>query len=403
MKADGTVNTNKRRRPLATRSYRYNLSRRMLGVLLALFPSMITAATDGLLPSAYRTGRWLVRGIGSEMLTNMARRGGPPWHRTFRPGGVREVDGGAGAVAVVTGATGGIGSEVARGLSAMGYTVIVAARNVKRGEALVERLHRSGGLAEFVQYQAEDPKSAARLVATLHSRPCALLVNNAAVMGSSKSRILRVNLIAPAVLTMALLPSLQRHPAPRVVNVGSSSHLRAGRVDKGTLRIDASDRDLSAYAQSKLGLMQHSTLLRAALPWLTVVDAHPGLVWTPMLQMHWGKLAPTLEATRISRVLFKAPACAATTILTAALAPRVPPPHWGERSRWQRGWRTQPYFVNRRPGGFASRESRDMESAMLMWEEVIQPVAAEAAPRGYQQVREGLATHAQPHKAPRRG
>ena len=37
---------------------------------------------------------------------------------------------------------------------------------------------------------------------------------------------MHTNLLAPAALTLALLPALRRHASPRVVNVGSSSHLR---------------------------------------------------------------------------------------------------------------------------------------------------------------------------------
>ena len=53
-------------------------------------------------------------------------------------------------------------------------------------------------------------------------------------------------------------------------------------------------------------------------------------------------------------------------MLTAAVAPRVPHASWGERARWRRGWRRGPYFVNCRPGGFASAQSRDLQLAREM-------------------------------------
>ena len=335
-------------------------------------------------------------------------------------------------MAVLTGATGGIGAEVAAGLCGCGYTVIVAARDTARGSALVHSLRAAGGQAELVEFHAERARSAIAVSSALRGRPCALLINNAGVMSTRKDEILRVNLVGPALLTLALLPALRLHGcarhvqdaapyrvarlashlaactaytpshaaqdaphsrrrrSPRVVNVGSSSHLRAACVNPATLHRTNVDRDLTAYAQSKLGLMQSSTLLRAALPWLTIVDAHPGLVWTPMLQRHWGALAPHLESSRLATVLFKTPAVAATTVLTAAFAPRSPPRHWGERSRWRRGWEAGPYFVNQRPGGFASSESRDEQAARVMWAAIIEPAAREIAPASLREVSEGL-------------
>ena len=374
----------------------------------------IFGASADLLGAPYRNIRWLTRGIGSELLTNIGGRGGPPWqrsldeHRSRRapPKGV-----GNGSIAIVTGATGGIGAEVCRGLAHLQFHVVVAARDRTRGAALAASLQSAGGSAEFVELWVDSTESVRAFAAKMRGRPCALLINNAGLMSVAKGDIMRTNLIGPSLLTVALLPSLRLYaaaadgtsndnlarassgaagrqlPLPRIVNVASSSHLRAGRVDPSLLENSRRDADLSAYAQSKLGLMQFSTLARASLPWLTIVDAHPGIVWTPMLQRHWGaKVAPLLERSRISRVLFKTPSSGANTILTAALSPKHPPPAWGERSRWRRGWEAGPYFVNRRPGGFASAESRDLEAAKATWRAMIEPLARDVAPEGCREV-----------------
>ena len=111
---------------------------------------------------------------------------------------------------------------------------------------------------------------------------------------------------------------------------------------------------------------------------------------TPMLQRHWGALAPALDKSRLSLLLFKSSACAATTVLTAALAPRSPPRHWGERARWRRGWQAGPYFVNGRPGGFASPESRDVDAARKMWDSTVEPIATQFVPAGCQAIARGL-------------
>ncbi len=349
-------------------------------MLISLALALLAATPP---PAAYRTTRWLVRGIGAELLTNLGGRGGRDWRRQFlRPNARRAPADGDGALAVVTGATGGIGAEVCAGLAACGYHVIVAARDRARGRRLAAELRRSGGRATFVRLELDSPRTVIALAEAVGSRPCALLVNNAGVMGVRRDQIIATNLVGPAVLTLALLPALRMHRAPRVVNVASSSHLRAGRVEPSMASDGSADADLSAYAQSKLGLMQLSTLLRSSLPWLEVCDAHPGLVWTPMLQRHWGGLALPLERAGVARAAFKTPAAGATTVLAAAFAPRVPPRSWGERSRWRRGWEAGPYFVNGRPTGCASRESRDVEAAREMWRAVIEPEARRIVPDG---------------------
>src|SRR5678815_3646081 len=50
-----------------------------------------------------------------------------------------------GKTAIVTGATGGIGKEIARGLAKLGATVIIGARNPSKGEQVVSELKKDGG------------------------------------------------------------------------------------------------------------------------------------------------------------------------------------------------------------------------------------------------------------------
>ena len=359
--------------------------RRTLHLLVLCAP--VTLGTDAV--PGYRTARWLVRGIGAELAVNLGGRGGPSWRRTLRSDGPRAPALGEGALAIVTGATSGIGSEVAAGIASIGYHVVIGARDRRKGKKLEAELRAAGWEATFIELHMELPTSVAAFKSALpRGRHCALLVNNAGVMGVSDAETLSVNLVGPAILTTSLLPMLhaahQRadgRQSPRVVNVGSSSHLRASHVDPRLATSTSRDANLAAYAASKLGLMQLSMLIRSASPWLEVVDAHPGIVWTPMLQRHLGAIAPVVHKVGLSRLLFKTPAAGAATILAAAVSPRSPPRHWGERSRWARGWRCgQPYFVNRRPSGFASAESRDLAAAACVWRELIEPIAKRVLP-----------------------
>ena len=155
-----------------------------------------------------RSARWAL-GILGELLSNAKpgrRYAGPPMTTN---GGGR---------ALVTGGTGGIGEEVCRGLAARGYDVLVGARDPAKGEAVAARLRE------------EFPGAHKCAVCDLNEGDAALprgvnlLVNNAGVMGAATDETMRVNLLAPARLTLGLRA---RNRKLRVVNVASSSHLRA--------------------------------------------------------------------------------------------------------------------------------------------------------------------------------
>ena len=160
-------------------------------------------------------------------------------------------------IAVVTGATGGIGSQSARYLAIRGYDVVIAARDAKRGEELVMEIRglmrvtpvmmgtkesrgdNDDGMPtiSFMEYHADVPQSALDAASTIKElgSPLSILINNAGIMGQSKKLTMHVNLLGPAYLTFALLPlmgeeSASRTTLPTVINVGSSAHLRATHV-----------------------------------------------------------------------------------------------------------------------------------------------------------------------------
>lgn len=313
-------------------------------------------------------------------------------------------------LAVVTGATGGIGSEIATDLAFRGYDVIIAARDARRGEALAEKIRgmlegapveggggRSGESAgdgddggrlpniSFVEYHADALQSAMDMASSVKERgsPLTVLINNAGIMGKSKRLTMKVNLIGPAALTLALLPLLTRAASddesqtiPTVINVGSSAHLRAVESfsleesvgdDKSWLDSlqDDVDDDLSVYAQSKLALMQFSTLLRRSLlkdyPPIRIIDAHPGLVWTPLLTSHIGEGAVgALSRTGLAGLIYKSPSEGARAIVAAL--DHAPPTRTD-----------QVYFVNGRPGGYAASESTSADASIELWRHVIAP------------------------------
>src|SRR5260221_3199105 len=64
-----------------------------------------------------------------------------------------------GKVAIVTGATGGIGKEIARGLARMGATVIVGARNPTKGEAVVAEVKKDAKNPDAITTMTVDVSS----------------------------------------------------------------------------------------------------------------------------------------------------------------------------------------------------------------------------------------------------
>jgi short-subunit dehydrogenase len=159
----------------------------------------------------------------------------------------------SGARALVTGATGGIGGAIARGLHARGATVILSGR---REEVLEEIRSSLGDRVEIVAADLADTDAPARLAEAAGAVD--VLVANAALPASGRvedfspeeiDRSLAVNLRAPVQLTRALLPGMLDRGRGHVVFVSSLS----GKV--------ASPRS-GLYSATKFGLRGFASGLR---------------------------------------------------------------------------------------------------------------------------------------------
>lgn len=145
--------------------------------------------------------------------------------------------------AVVTGGNKGIGLEICRQLASEGVSVILTARNEKRGLEAVQQLPKSDGVA-FHQLDVVDFASVDSLAGYLNSQfgKLDILVNNAGVNGvtdtenggeTEKSayelaeKCLQINYYGMKTTTETLLPLLQKSNSPRIVNVSS----RMGRLE----------------------------------------------------------------------------------------------------------------------------------------------------------------------------
>jgi NAD(P)-dependent dehydrogenase (short-subunit alcohol dehydrogenase family) len=137
-------------------------------------------------------------------------------------------------IALVTGATAGLGRAVAAALAEHGVHVLVHGRDAKRAAAVVDQIAGSGGTAQAVLADLaslEQARALADHVSAGHDA-IALLVNNAGVGAGRppyrKRRLsadghelrLAVNYLAPALLARRLVPALGKGAPARVVNVG---------------------------------------------------------------------------------------------------------------------------------------------------------------------------------------
>lgn len=139
-----------------------------------------------------------------------------------------------GRVAVVTGASSGIGAGMAAMLAAEGARVVLAARRGAELEKVASRIRHAGGAAIPVVTDLADDDSLAELVATTRSEfgQVDVLVNNAgaatwkpleATSMAEWDHIFAVNLRAAAYLSAAVLPGMQERRYGRVVNVASEA------------------------------------------------------------------------------------------------------------------------------------------------------------------------------------
>jgi NAD(P)-dependent dehydrogenase (short-subunit alcohol dehydrogenase family) len=178
----------------------------------------------------------------------------------------------SGKVALVTGASRGIGAATAEALGAAGAHVILVARTAAALEDVEDRIHAAGGSATIAPLDLADGESIARLGAAVAERWPALdvLILNAAMLGSltpvqdidpkEYSRLLTLNLLANQALLAAFDPLLRKAERAEVVALTSSvgSEPRAFWGAYGSSKA-ALEILLGAYADET----EHRTRMRA--------------------------------------------------------------------------------------------------------------------------------------------
>ena len=216
----------------------------------------------------------------------------------MNPWSVADIPPQNGKLAVVTGATGGLGYETALALARAGADVLVTGRNAEKGRVAIEQIKRAVPSAK-VRFAMLDLASLASIRAFAASllangRPLDLLINNAGVMDLPTRRLTEdgfelqfgTNHLCHFALTALLLPLLRKAQAPRVVNVSSLAH-RGGKIDFGNLQAERKYNSWAAYQQSKLANLLFTFELQRrsdAFGWgLMSNAAHPGYARTELI------------------------------------------------------------------------------------------------------------------------
>ena len=201
----------------------------------------------------------------------------------------------SGKQAIVTGASSGLGFETAKALAAKGANVVLAVRDLGRGEAAAAKIRAETPDAKLA-VSALDLASLAsvrdfaeRMADTLAKLD--ILINNAGLGLQAKrsvttdgfERQFGTNHLGHFALTGRLVPVLLRAPGPRVVTIASIAH-RRGAVDFNDLQSERPYTGRRAYGQSKLAnlmfALELDRLARQQNARLLSLAAHPGVATT---------------------------------------------------------------------------------------------------------------------------
>lgn len=234
-----------------------------------------------------------------------------------------------GKVCIVTGSTSGIGYETALALVGMGARVVMAVRDLGRGEAARKAIIEQTGdkSVEVMHCDLSSMTSIRCFTGEFKQRYDRLdvLINNAGAVFARREvtqdgfeRTLAVDYLGPFLLTHELLGLLKGSAPSRIINVSSGLATR-GRIDLSDLQKEKSYSGMKVYSNVKrmLTLYTYELADRLNSSGVTVNAVMPGFVATN-LGRNSGSLVSSITFTLVRPMQISARKGAATSIYMAS-------------------------------------------------------------------------------------
>lgn len=291
---------------------------------------------------------------------------------------------------IVTGSTSGIGSEIARQLAEAGAHVVMAVRNTKAAHELIHTWqNQSSGLGiplniEVMELDLLSLDSVARFAGAWNARmgPLHVLINNAGIFSIGEPQKfskdgyeehMQVNHLAPALLSILLLPSLIRGSPSRIINVNSVMHY-VGFVDTEDMNVVSGKRKYSSlvgYTGSKLAQVMFSSVLHRRLPTeagISVICLSPGVVHTNVAR----DLPKIVQAAYhlIPYFIFSAQEGSRSTLF-AATDPQVP--EYCEHLKSE-DWPVCAFLSQDCRPSNPSEEAHNIDTSQNLWEKTLEMI-----------------------------
>lgn len=240
-----------------------------------------------------------------------------------------------GKVALVTGATSGIGRVTAQELARMGAAVVIVSRKPEKVQRIVDEIRQVSGNSKVDGIVADlallaQVRHAAEAFRRRYDR-LDVLVNNVGIGASQPAiteegieRLFALNHLSYFLLTHLLLDVVRASAPARIVNVSSDAH-RGLRLNFDDLQ---SERDwgqsgLRAYGRSKLAnvLFTRELAQRLAGTGVTANAVHPGMVATDLWRNVGGMFGPVIGA--VAPLFMRTPEEGARGVVCVATSPEV--------------------------------------------------------------------------------